>query len=64
ALAVGMFAFVGGADDPVKLDGVKCIMMPKKDAKADKSVDYRGAKVYMCCDSLPICRPWHPFSAS
>ena len=50
AFAVGMFAFVGGADDPVKLDGVKCIMMPFKPAKAEKSVDYRGAKVYMCCD--------------
>lgn len=49
-MAVGLLAFVGGADDPVKLDGVKCVMMSTKAAKAEKSVDYRGAKVYLCCD--------------
>jgi YHS domain-containing protein len=50
AMAVGLLAFVGGGDDTVKLDGVKCVMMANKAAKADKSVDYRGAKVYLCCD--------------
>ncbi|MFO0527372.1 MAG: hypothetical protein ACK52A_04665, partial [Planctomycetota bacterium] len=50
AMAVGLLAFVGGGDDTVKLDGVKCIMMPNKAAKAEKSIDYRGAKVYLCCD--------------
>jgi hypothetical protein len=50
AMAVGLLAFVGGSDDTVKLDGVKCIMMPNKAVKADKSVEYRGAKVYLCCD--------------
>jgi YHS domain-containing protein len=37
----------------VKLDGVKCIVNGKADAKADKSADYKGGKVYFCCDNCP-----------
>jgi len=40
------------AADP-KLEGVKCIMNPKAAAKADKSVDYKGGKVFFCCDNCP-----------
>jgi YHS domain-containing protein len=39
--------------DEVKLDGIKCIMNPKAAAKADKTVDYKGGKVYFCCDNCP-----------
>ncbi|MBS0264315.1 MAG: hypothetical protein JSS02_20420 [Planctomycetes bacterium] len=35
----------------VKLDGIKCIMNAKADAKADKAADYKGGKVYFCCDN-------------
>lgn len=37
----------------VKLDGVKCLMNPKAAAKAEKSVDYKGGKVFFCCDNCP-----------
>jgi len=51
ALVCSLFASAYAAD--VKLDGVKCIMNPKADAKADKSVEYKGGKVYFCCDNCP-----------
>lgn len=41
------------AADAPKLDNVKCILNPKAAAKADKSVDYKGGKVYFCCDNCP-----------
>lgn len=37
----------------VKLEGVKCIVAAKNDAKADKSLDYRDGKIYFCCDNCP-----------
>lgn len=37
----------------VKLEGVKCLLNPKVDAKADKSCDYKGGKVYFCCENCP-----------
>lgn len=40
------------AADP-KLEGVKCIMNAKAPAKAEKSVDYKGGKVFFCCDNCP-----------
>lgn len=33
------------------LAGIKCPMMPGKNVKATSSVDYKGSKVYFCCDS-------------
>ncbi len=41
--------FAAKADD-VDLTGVKCFLMPKKDALAEKSADFGGGKVYFCCD--------------
>lgn len=41
------------AAEEVKLDGVKCIVNAKADAKADKSVDYKDGKVYFCCGNCP-----------
>jgi YHS domain-containing protein len=40
------------AADP-KLEGVKCLVNPKAPAKAEKSVDYKGGKVFFCCDNCP-----------
>src|SRR5262245_54257028 len=37
----------------VKLEGVKCIVAAKNDAKADKTRDYKDGKVYFCCDNCP-----------
>ncbi len=37
------------AADSVKLDGVKCLLNPKGNAKSENSVDYKGGKVYFCC---------------
>lgn len=31
------------------IDGVKCFMMPKKDVKESKFVEYAGGKVFFCC---------------
>ncbi|MEO8496409.1 MAG: hypothetical protein ABI614_15180 [Planctomycetota bacterium] len=47
-LAVTLYA----ADD-IKLDGIKCVMKPNAPAKAEKSVDYKGGKVFFCCDNCP-----------
>ena len=41
----------------VKLDGVKCIVAAKNDAKADKTRDYKDGKVYFCCDNCPNPKP-------
>lgn len=49
-VAVSMLAVVSGSDDQPKLDGVKCPLMGKNAVKAEKTVDYRGGKVYFCCD--------------
>lgn len=37
----------------VKLEGVKCIVAPKNDAKSERSLDYRDGKIYFCCDQCP-----------
>ena len=41
------------AAEKVKLDGIKCAMKPKNAAKANKSLDFKGGKVYFCCDNCP-----------
>jgi YHS domain-containing protein len=47
------FALTTAYAADVKLDGVKCIVAAKNDAKADKTRDYKGGKVYFCCDNCP-----------
>ncbi len=47
------FALTTAYAADVKLDGVKCIVNGKAAAKADKSADYKGGKVYFCCDNCP-----------
>ncbi len=41
------------AADAINLEGVKCIMNPKGAAKAAKFVDFKGGKVFFCCDNCP-----------
>jgi YHS domain-containing protein len=52
AVALG-FALTSVYAAEVKLDGVKCIVATKNAAKADKTRDYKGGKVYFCCDNCP-----------
>ena len=51
--SVAILALTVYAAEEVKLDGIKCAMNPKAPAKATKSVDYKGGKVYFCCDNCP-----------
>lgn len=41
------------ADEKDKLNGAKCLVAAKNAAKADNSVEYRGAQVYFCCENCP-----------
>jgi YHS domain-containing protein len=36
--------------DEVNLEGVKCVVAGGNDVNKDSWVEYRGAKVYFCCD--------------
>lgn len=57
AAALGVVALIVSAalyaEDKNPLEGVKCIIQTTKPAKADKSVDYKGGKVYFCCANCP-----------
>ena len=50
AAALLACATVYAAD--VKLEGIKCPVSGKA-AKADSSLNYKGGKVYFCCDKCP-----------
>ncbi len=39
------------AGDDVDLKDVKCVLKPKGAAKATSSTEYKGHKVYFCCDN-------------
>lgn len=41
------------AADKVKLEGVKCVVAGTKAAKDGTEVDYKGAKVFFCCQNCP-----------
>lgn len=49
---VALFSAAVVADD-LNLDGVKCVVAGNKAAKATNSVDYKGAKVFFCCQGCP-----------
>lgn len=53
AMSVALLTLTAFAADEVKLEGVKCVLNPNGPAKADKSVDYKGAKVFFCCGNCP-----------
>lgn len=48
-LAAFVAGFAVNAADEKKFSA-KCIVAGDKDAKEDKSADYKGGKVYFCCD--------------
>jgi YHS domain-containing protein len=48
ALMVGALAI---AQEVKKEFAVKCLVAGKPDAKEDKNAEYKGAKVYFCCDN-------------
>ena len=41
------------AAEEIKLENIKCVMNPKGAAKAESFVDYKGGKVFFCCDNCP-----------
>ena len=48
--SVGVLQTVVAADkDPV--EGLKCFIMKKRKVKGKKVVDYKGAKLYLCCST-------------
>lgn len=51
--SVALLALTVYAADEIKLEGIKCVMNPKAAAKAEKSADYKGGKVFFCCDNCP-----------
>ena len=50
--AAGLLACAAAYAADVKLEGIKCPVSGKA-AKAASSVDYKGGKVYFCCDKCP-----------
>ena len=40
----------GLTDDAISLNGVKCVVKPTAAVKHDVSLDYRGGKIYFCCE--------------
>ena len=51
--SVAILAVTLYAAEEIKLEGIKCVMNPKAAAKAEKSVDFKGGKVFFCCDNCP-----------
>jgi YHS domain-containing protein len=39
------------AEEKVKLEGIKCVVSGK--AATENAVDYKGGKVYFCCENCP-----------
>jgi YHS domain-containing protein len=52
AVAVAFTAAVSAEDEAKKLDGIKCPVSGQK-VKEASAVDYKGGKVYFCCDNCP-----------
>ena len=52
-MSVALVALTVYAAEEVKLEGIKCVIAAKNAAKADKTVDYKGGKIYFCCDNCP-----------
>ncbi len=53
--SIALFAFVSSiiAEDAKKEFKAMCPVAKTKAAKEDKSVEYKGAKVYFCCGGCP-----------
>ena len=53
ASSIAVLTLTVFAAEEIKLKDIKCVMNPKAAAKAEKSVDYKGGKVFFCCDNCP-----------
>merc|ERR1711964_6796 len=53
AVSIAVLAATVIAAEGIKLEGIKCVMAAKNPAKAAKFVDYKGGKVFFCCDNCP-----------
>ena len=53
AASIAILAATVFAAEAIKLEGIKCVMNGKASAKADKSVEYKGGKVFFCCGNCP-----------
>ncbi|MCA9125496.1 MAG: hypothetical protein KDB22_00360 [Planctomycetales bacterium] len=51
AAMVMLSASIGIAASGVSLEGVKCLMVAKNDAKKEKASKWKDGKVYFCCDN-------------
>lgn len=47
---MGLGATITMAEKEVSMEGVKCLMVAKKDANAEKASKWKDGKVYFCCD--------------
>ena len=52
AAMVALFSASVIAEDP-NLEGVKCVVNAKANAKSTNAVDYKGGKVFFCCQNCP-----------
>jgi YHS domain-containing protein len=50
---LAILAVTAYAAKEIDLEGIKCVMNPKGAAKAEHALDYKGGKVYFCCDNCP-----------
>ena len=50
---VAIAAVVAAEGAKVKIEGVKCITAASKDAKEANFLEYKGGKVFFCCQNCP-----------
>lgn len=50
-VALTLVSAAFAADEEVNLKDVKCVLNPKGDAQATSCAEYKGGKVYFCCDN-------------
>ncbi len=50
-LCVAMLASLAVAASDASLDGVKCLLVGKRDANPEKSAKWKDGQVYFCCDN-------------
>ena len=50
---VAVAAVMAAEGAKVKIEGAKCIMAASKDAKEANFVEYKGGKVFFCCQNCP-----------
>jgi hypothetical protein len=51
--SIAILALTVYAAEEIKLEGIKCVMNPKANAKLAKALDYKDGKIFFCCDNCP-----------